>query len=215
MIRVAIVDDERLLRSGLQLMVDAEDDLEVVASCSGVDALRLIAETRPHLVLLDIRMPEVDGLTILRELRARDDPPVVAMLTTFLTDDLIAEALRSGAAGYLLKDSDPEDLTAAVRSLASGQSALSPAVAQTVIDGYLRRSDENEADRLVGRLTPREREILRLIAVGLSNAEISDRLYLSSSTVKDHVSSVLTKLTVNNRVQAAVIAHRARLVDEP
>ncbi|MFC7623221.1 response regulator [Microlunatus sp. GCM10028923] len=214
MIRVAIVDDERLLRSGLQLMIDAAADLEVVASCSGVDALRQIAETRPHLVLLDIRMPEIDGLTILRELRGWEDPPVVAMLTTFQTDELIAEALRSGARGYLLKDVDPPDLTAAVRSLVSGQSTLAPAVARTVIDGYLRRADETEAVRMVDRLSPREREILRLIAEGLSNAEIGNRLYLSSSTVKDHVSAVLNKLDVNNRVQAAVLAHRARLVED-
>lgn len=215
MIRVAIVDDEKLLRSGLQLMIDEAADLEVVASCSGADALQLISETRPHVVLLDIRMPEIDGLQILRELRRWDDPPTVAMLTTFLTDDLITEALRAGAVGYLLKDVDPPDLVAAVRSLGSGQSTLSPAVARTVIDGYLERGGEAEAVRLVGRLSSRERDILRLVAAGMPNAEISSRLYLSPSTVKDHVSSVLTKLAVSNRVQAAVLAHRAHLIDEP
>lgn len=211
MIRVAIVDDEGLLRSGLQLMIDAADDLTVVASCSGADALSLLAETRPDLVLLDIRMPEIDGLTILRELRDWPDPPVVAMLTTFDTDELIAEALRAGASGYLLKDTDPIDLTVAIRSLVAGQSTLSPRVARTVIDRYLQQGAETEAVGLVDRLSPREREVLRLIATGQSNTQIGSRLYLSPLTVKDHVSVILSKLEVDNRVQAAVLAHRARL----
>jgi DNA-binding NarL/FixJ family response regulator len=212
-VRVAIVDDEALLRSGLQLMIDAADDLQVVCSCTGSDALRLLPEAKADVVLLDLRMPEVDGMTVLRALRGWPSPPVVAMLTTFAADDAIAEALRAGAAGYLLKDTDPADLTAAVRALAAGQAALSPAVARTVIDGYLERADEPDAVARVNRLSPREREILGLLAGGLSNAAIGERLYLSSSTVKDYVSAVLGKLGVTNRVQAAIIAERAGLTD--
>jgi DNA-binding NarL/FixJ family response regulator len=211
MIRVAIVDDEGLLRAGLQLIIDAAVDLTVVCSCSGVDALELLPSAKADLVLLDISMPKVDGLTILRELRTWDSPPVVAMLTTFIADELIAEALRSGAIGYLLKDTAPDDLTAAVRSLVSGQSTLSPAVARTVIDGYLHGGGDAQSVQLVGRLTQREQEILVLLGDGLSNGQISRRLYLSSSTVKDYVSAILGKLNVANRVQAAVLAHRAGL----
>jgi DNA-binding NarL/FixJ family response regulator len=211
MIRVAIVDDEGLLRAGLQLIIDAADDLTVVCACSGVDALELLPSAKADLVLLDISMPKVDGLTILRELRTWDSPPVVAMLTTFIADELIAQALRSGAIGYLLKDTAPDDLTAAVRSLVSGQSTLSPAVARTVIDGYLHGGGDAQSVQLVGRLTQREQEILVLLGDGLSNGQISRRLYLSSSTVKDYVSAILGKLNVANRVQAAVLAHRAGL----
>ena len=214
MIRVAIVDDEALLRAGLRLIIDAADDLTVVCSCSGVDALELLPSAKADLVLLDIAMPKVDGLTVLRELRTWDSPPVVAMLTTFIADELIAEALRSGATGYLLKDTAPDDLTAAVRSLVSGQSTLSPAVARTVIDGYLQGGGESQSVQLLGRLTPREKEILVLLGDGLSNGQIGQRLYLSSSTVKDYVSVILGKLNVANRVQAAVLAHRAGLGGE-
>ena len=211
MIRVAIVDDESLLRSGLRLIIDAADDLDVVCSCTGTDALAALARTPADVVLLDIRMPGVDGLTILRELRGWDDPPVVAMLTTFGADEMITEALRSGAAGYLLKDSDSDELTAAIRALATGQSTMSPAVARTVFDGYLRREVAAEPARMINRLSPRERDVLALLADGLSNAEIGARLYLSSSTIKDYVSAVLGKLGTANRVQAAVLAHRAGL----
>lgn len=211
MIRVAIVDDESLLRSGLRLIIDAADDLDVVCSCTGTDALAELARTPVDVVLLDIRMPGVDGLTILRELRGWDDPPVVAMLTTFGADEMITEALRAGAAGYLLKDSDSDDLTAAIRTLATGQSTMSPAVARTVFDGYLRREVAAEPVPMINRLTAREREVLALLADGLSNGEIGARLYLSSSTIKDYVSAVLGKLGTTNRVQAAVLAHRAGL----
>jgi DNA-binding NarL/FixJ family response regulator len=211
MIRVAIVDDESLLRSGLRLIIDAADDLDVVCSCTGTDALATLARAPADVVLLDIRMPGVDGLTILRELRGWDDPPVVAMLTTFGADEMITEALRAGAAGYLLKDSDSDDLTAAIRALATGQSTMSPTVARTVFDGYLRREVATEPTRLINRLSPREREVLALLADGLSNGEIGARLYLSSSTIKDYVSAVLGKLGTTNRVQAAVLAHRAGL----
>jgi DNA-binding NarL/FixJ family response regulator len=211
MIRVAIVDDESLLRSGLHLIIGAADDLEVVCSCTGTEALVALARTPADVVLLDIRMPGVDGLTILRELRGWDDPPVVAMLTTFGADEMITEALRAGAAGYLLKDSDSDDLTAAIRALATGQSTLSPAVARTVFDGFLSREVAAEPTRMINRLSPREREVLTLLADGLSNGEIGARLYLSSSTIKDYVSAVLGKLGTANRVQAAVLAHRAGL----
>ncbi|MEV6413531.1 response regulator transcription factor [Kribbella sp. NPDC051718] len=223
-IRVAIVDDEGLLRSGLQLMIDAAEDLQVVCSCTGADALRLLPQANADVVLLDIQMPEVDGLTVLRALRATPPPaagrgpggravPAVAMLTTFAADDLIAEALRAGADGYLLKDTDPGELVAAIRALAAGRPMLSPAVARTVIDGYLEGADDPEALQRLMRLSPREREILAMLADGSSNAVIGERLYLSASTVKDYVSAILAKLGVTNRVQAAVLAHRAGLTD--
>ena len=215
-IRVAVVDDEGLLRSGLQLMIDAADDLQVVCSCTGSDALELLPAANADVVLLDIQMPDVDGLTVLRALRATDARPIpaVAMLTTFVADDLIAEALRAGAAGYILKDTDPAELVTAIRELAAGRPMLSPAVARTVIDGYLDGADDPDAVQQVVRLSPREREILVLIADGSSNAVIGERLYLSSSTVKDYVSAILVKLGVTNRVQAAVLAHRAGLTDD-
>jgi DNA-binding NarL/FixJ family response regulator len=215
MIRVAIVDDEGLLRSGLQLIIDAAEGLRTVCSCSGADALEMLPQAKADVLLLDIRMPGIDGLTILRELGTWEERPAVAILTTFVADELIAQALQAGAAGYLLKDTDPDDLTAAIRSLAAGRSTLSPQVTRTVIDGYLNNAHETQAAGLVGRLSPREREILVLLADGLSNGQIAERLHLSPSTVKDYVSAVLGKLETTNRVQAAVLAHRAGLAGKP
>ncbi|GAA2823199.1 response regulator transcription factor [Kitasatospora paracochleata] len=211
--RVLIVDDEVLVRSGLGLIVGSAPDLDVVGSCSGGQAEQLVGELAPHVVLLDIRMPDLDGLTVLRRLRALPDPPAVAMLTTFDTDEYIGTALRAGAAGFLLKDTAPEQLVHAVRILASGGSVLSPTVTRTVIGGYVEGGGPDaEAAALTRQLTGRELDVLVLLGEGLSNAEIADRLFLGTGTVKDHISAILGKLGATNRVQAAVLAHRAGLV---
>ncbi|MGW3358220.1 response regulator [Streptomyces bungoensis] len=213
MIRVLVVDDEALIRTGFTHILNAADGIEVVAAVSGDQALRRVREAQPDIVLLDIRMPDVDGLTILAELRRMPQPPVVAMLTTFDTDEYVAAALRSGAAGFLLKDTDPEQLPHLVRSLAGGGTVLSSKVTRLVVDGYLEGGvRENAAVRLAGRLTERERAVLVLMAEGLANTDIGERLHLSTGTVKGHVTNVLGKLQVSSRVQAVLIAERAGLL---
>jgi DNA-binding NarL/FixJ family response regulator len=211
MIRVLVVDDEALIRTGFQHILNAAPDIEVVGAVTGGQALAEVERLRPDVVLLDIRMPDVDGLTILQRVKALSSPPVVAMLTTFDTDEYVAAALRMGAAGFLLKDTDPEHLALQVRTLAADGVVLSPKVTSTVVNGYLAGRPAGQGDE-VARLTDREREILTLLAEGLSNGEIAARLYLGVGTVKDHVSAILTKLGVGNRVQAALVAERAGLL---
>ncbi|MGA5037303.1 response regulator [Streptomyces capoamus] len=214
MIRVLVVDDEALIRTGFQRILAAADGIEVVGAVSGAEALRTVREQHPDVVLLDIRMPDVDGLTVLGDIRRLPDPPVVAMLTTFDMDEYVETALRSGAAGFLLKDTDPEALPPAVQSLARGGTVLSPKVTRTVVDGYLSAGPQERPSKALQRLTGREREVLVLIAEGLSNADIATRMHLSTGTVKDHVSAILTKLEVSGRVQAALFAQRAGLLTE-
>jgi len=211
-LRVAVVDDEALVRSGLSMILAVPDDMEVVVSCDGVHAVEEITREHPDVVLLDIRMPEVDGITVLARVLARPEPPVVAMLTTFAADDQVQAALRAGAIGFLLKDTEPEQLIHAVRLLATGGSVLSPVVTRTVIGGYVASSADPAARELIAAMTDREREVLALVGEGLSNLEISQRLFLSVGTVKEYVSTILTKLGAPNRVRAAVLAHRAGLV---
>ncbi|WP_086663207.1 response regulator [Lentzea kentuckyensis] len=213
MVRVIVFDDEELVRSGFRLILEAAGDIEVVATVSGGQAVKETALHRPDVVLLDIRMPDVDGLTILRQLRGSPKPPVVAMLTTFDSDEYIATALRSGAAGFILKDTAPEQLAQLVRTLAAGGVVLSPKVTRTVVDGYLGSGAGSPAAVQADRLTERERAVLVLIAEGLSNTEIAARIHISVGTVKDHVSTILTKLDVGSRVQAALVAQRAGLLD--
>jgi DNA-binding NarL/FixJ family response regulator len=214
-IRVLVVDDEALIRTGFRRILDAADDIEVVAAVPGADAARMAQEMRPDVVLLDIRMPDVDGLTVLADLRRLSEPPVVAMLTTFDMDEYVATALRCGAAGFLLKDTDPEELPFLVRALADGGTVLSSKVTRTVVDRYLEAGCREPAARIMERLTGRERAVLVLIAEGLSNSEIAARMHLSTGTVKDHVSAILTKLEVSSRVQAALLAERAGLLNPP
>ncbi|HEY3630634.1 MAG TPA: response regulator transcription factor [Jatrophihabitantaceae bacterium] len=215
MLRVAVVDDEALVRSGLSMILAVPDDMEVVVSCDGVHAVEEITREHPDVVLLDIRMPEVDGITVLARVLARPEPPVVAMLTTFAADDQVQAALRAGAIGFLLKDTEPEQLIHAVRVLATGGSVLSPVVTRTVIGGYIASGADPAASELIAAMTDREREVLALVGEGLSNLEISQRLFLSVGTVKEYVSTILTKLGAPNRVRAAVLAHRAGLVGSP
>jgi DNA-binding NarL/FixJ family response regulator len=211
-LRVAVVDDEALVRSGLSMILAVPDDLEVVLSCDGVAAVDGILRERPDVVLLDIRMPEVDGLTVLTRILAQPDPPAVAMLTTFAADDQVAAALRAGAIGFLLKDTEPEQLIQAVRVLAAGGRVLSPVVTRTVIGGYVAAAADPDISELIATMSDREREVLALVGEGLSNLEISQRLFLSVGTVKEYVSAILTKLGAPNRVRAAILAHRAGLV---
>ncbi|MEU7427507.1 MULTISPECIES: response regulator transcription factor [unclassified Streptomyces] len=215
MIRVLVVDDEALIRGGFTHILSAADDIEVVAAVPGSQAVRTVHEAQPDIVLLDIRMPDVDGLTVLGELRRMPDPPVVAMLTTFDADEYVTAALRSGAAGFLLKDTDPEQLPHLVRALAEGGTVLSSKVTRTVVDGYLDKGGREPATRLTDRLTDREREVLVLMATGLGNTDIGRRMNLSTGTVKGHVSAVLNKLEVGSRVQAVLIAERAGLLGPP
>ncbi|MFD8145352.1 response regulator [Streptomyces sp. NPDC059708] len=214
MIRVLVVDDEALVRSGLSMILNAADGIEAVGATDGRGALHAVADLVPNLVLLDVRMPDVDGLTVLRSLMERPSPPVVAMLTTFEADEYVAAALRAGARGYLVKDTDPEVLPALVRRLVAGGVVLAPRVASHVVAGYLRhQAGLGVAARTLARLSSREREVLVLLAEGLANGDIGRRLHLSLGTVKEHVGTLLAKLGVHNRVQAALWAQRAGLLD--
>lgn len=214
MIKVLLADDEDLVRSGLRTILSSADDIEVVAETDdGLFVADLARQHRPNVVLLDIRMRTADGLSALRRLRALPDPPAVAMLTTFDVDEYVQEALRIGANGFLLKDTEPDQLIKAVRDLARGGAVLDPKVAarvlSTVADGE--RAAE-PARRLLAALSEREREVVTLIGQGLSNAEIGSELHLSEATVKGYVSAVLGKIGAVNRVQAALVAYRGGLI---
>jgi DNA-binding NarL/FixJ family response regulator len=215
MYRVAVVDDEALVRSGLSLILSCAADIEVVVACDGIAAAEQIARHKPDVVLLDIRMPGVDGLTVLRQVLGRHDPPVVAMLTTFAADDQVTTALRDGAIGFLLKDTEPEQLINSVRVLAGGGSVLAPGVTESVLSGYVSGAVDPDARQRIDALTDRERAVLALLGEGLSNSEIGARLYLSIGTVKEYVSTVLTKVGAPNRVAAAVLAHKGGLTVTP
>ncbi|MEU5792970.1 response regulator transcription factor [Streptomyces sp. NPDC047813] len=213
MVRVMVIDDEALIRTGFTHILNAADDIEVVGAVPGGLGVHAVRELQPDVVLLDIRMPDVDGLSVLADLRRMSQPPVVAMLTTFDADDYVATALRSGAAGFLLKDTDPEELPHLVRTLAQGGTVLSSKVTRRVVDGYLDHgAREPAAVRLTDRLTERERAVLALMAEGLANTDIGERLHLSTGTVKGHVTNLLGKLRVGSRVQAVLIAERAGLL---
>jgi len=215
-IRVLVVDDEALVRTGFTHILNASADIRAVAAVPGGQAIQAVRELGPDVVLLDIRMPDVDGLTVLAELRRMPNPPVVTMLTTFDTDEYVEAALRSGASGFLLKDTDPEQLPYLIRTLAEGGTVLSSEVTRTVVDGFLGQGVRDPyAIRLVARLSGRERAVLALMAEGLSNTDIGDRLHLSTGTVKGHVSAVFERLQVDNRVQAALVAERAGLLRPP
>ena len=212
MLRVLVVDDEALVRSGVAMILGAAGGIEVVGGCDGPEAVHMFLRHRPDVVLLDIRMPVVDGLTVLSRLMGQPHPPAVAMLTTFSADEQVVAALEGGAAGFLLKDSEPEDLVRAVRALGAGGRVLSPPVTGPVIDGFLGARPDAATAALIEALSPREREVLALVGEGLPNALIGERLHLSVATVKEYVGSVLVKLGGVNRVQAAVIANKAGMV---
>ena len=214
MIRVLVVDDQTMVRAGFHLLLADEPDIEVVAEASnGRDAVAQAARLRPDVVLMDIRMPEMDGLEATRRILATDTDARVLVLTTFDLDDYVFEALRAGASGFVLKDEPPEQLLGAVRTVAAGEALLSPSVTRRVIRRFatVRRQAPPAA---VADLTPRELEVLRLITRGLSNAEIGAELFISDTTVKTHVTRLLQKLDLRDRAQAIVLAYQTGLFDE-
>lgn len=207
---VLIVDDETLVRSGLSLILDADAGIEVVGAVTGSHALDAVTTFRPDVVLLDIRMPDIDGLELLKMLAALPNAPVVAMLTTFDSDDYLAAALRAGAAGFLLKNTSPSALTQMVHTLAAGGTVLAPGVNRRVLNAG---SVDPDARARVATLTPREFDVLRLVTDGATNNEIATALRVSLGTVKDDVGSILLKLRVQSRVLAALTAARAGLTE--
>ncbi|WP_328469602.1 response regulator transcription factor [Actinoplanes sp. NBC_00393] len=214
MIRVLVADDHALIRSGLAGMLGAQPDITIVGEASdGAEAVRATADLSPDVVMMDIRMPKMDGIEATRRITGRPDAPHVLVLTTFDLDEYVYDALHAGAAGFLLKDAPPGQLAEAVRTVAAGDALLAPAVTRRLISRYMRvPPPAAAAARATDRLTERELEVLRLVARGLSNAELAVRLHLSDATVKTHVSRVLTKLDLRDRVQAVVYAYEQGLV---
>lgn len=219
MTRVLIVDDEALVRAGLKLILESGEDLEVVGEAEdGADAVDAVRRHRPDVVLMDIRMPRQDGLATTTELHRLADPPKVIVLTTFDLDDYVFRALQAGASGFLLKDTPPRELVHAVRVVAAGEAMLSPAVTRRLIGHFAaggRSERQREARQRLTGLTDRELEVLTAVGRGMSNADIGRELYMSEATVKAHVSRVLVKLDASNRVQVAIVAHDAGLLDPP
>jgi len=208
-IRVLVADDQSMVRAGFRMLLTGEEDLEVVAEASnGLEAVEKAARFRPTVVLMDIRMPELDGLEATRRILAADDAARILILTTFDLDEYIYEALKAGASGFVLKDDPPEQLIAAVRTVAAGDALLSPAITKRVIREFT-RIPRPAPPKELDDLTERELEVLRLIARGLSNAEIAQEIYISETTVKTHVTHILQKLDLRDRVQAVVLAYQA------
>ncbi|WP_030187199.1 response regulator [Streptomyces violaceorubidus] len=216
MIRVLIADDETMMRAGARAILSADPEIEVVAEASdGREAVELVLRHRPDVALLDVQMPHLDGLDASSAILRSGVGTAVIIFTTFGKDDYISRALSEGASGFLLKSGDPRDLIAGVRAVADGAAYLSPEAAHHVIRGMSsgRTARGAAARERVGRLSAREQEVLALLGQGLANAQIARRLRLVEGTVKTHVSSILTRLGVDNRVQAAIIAHEAGLLD--
>jgi DNA-binding NarL/FixJ family response regulator len=212
-IRVLIADDQSMVRAGFRMLLSGEEDIEVVAEArDGLEAVAKAARFDPTVVLMDIRMPELDGLEATRRILATDDGARILILTTFGLDEYVYEALRAGASGFVLKDDPPEQLIAAVRTVAAGDALLSPAITKRVIKQFA-RIPRPEPPKELGELTARERDILRLVASGLSNLEIGEQLYISETTVKTHVTHILQKLGLRDRVQAVVLAFQTGVVD--
>ncbi|MGY1717879.1 MULTISPECIES: response regulator [unclassified Blastococcus] len=213
-IRVVLVDDQAMVRTGLRMVLAAEPDIEVVGEAAdGAEGVRAVTRLRPDVVLLDVRMPGMDGLEAARRILGADLPTRVVVLTTFDEDEYVAAALRAGVSGFLLKVAPPEDLVAAVRTVAAGQGLLDPAVTLRVIESFAAAPAPDPARANALRtLTDRETDVLALVAAGLSNAEIAARLHLGEATVKTHVSRLLLKLGLRDRVQAVAFAYESGLV---
>jgi DNA-binding NarL/FixJ family response regulator len=213
-IRVVIADDQALVRAGFRKILEADSDLEVVAEAAdGLEAVETAQRLAADVVLMDIRMPNLDGLEATRRLLGANSETRVLILTTFGLDEYVYEALRAGASGFLLKDAPPEDLLAAVRVIARGDALLDPTITRAVIAEFARRPVRSELTKKLEDLTAREREVLELLARGLSNAEIAKRFVVSDGTVKTHVASVLRKLGLRDRVQAVIYAYESGLVE--
>ena len=213
MIRVLIADDQALMRGGFRMILDAQDDIEVVGEAiDGRDAVEQYRRTAPDVVVMDVRMPAMDGIEATRRLTAADPPARVLILTTFDLDEYVYEALRAGASGFLLKDRPPEELVAAVRVVAAGEALIAPSVTRRLIEEFARRPQRPAAPDGLDELTEREREVLVLMARGRSNAEIAAGLFVAETTVKTHVGHVLAKLRLRDRAQAVVVAYESGLV---
>ena len=212
-IQVLVVDDQSMVRAGFRMLLGDETDIEVVAEASnGLEAIAQVARFHPDVVLMDIRMPELDGLEATRRILATDASARVLILTTFNLDDYVYEALKAGASGFVLKDDPPEQLIAAVRTVAAGDALLSPTVTRGVIQQFTRLHRE-PPPAAVDTLTSRELDVFRLITRGLSNAEIGQELFISDTTVKTHVTRLLQKLDLRDRAQAIVLAYQAHLFE--
>jgi len=210
-IRVLVADDQSMVRAGLRMLLSGEPDIEVVAEAhNGREAIAQAARFHPDVVVMDIRMPEVDGLEATRRILAADESARVLILTTFNLDEYVFEALSAGASGFVLKDDPPEQLIGAVRTVADGEALLSPMVTRRVIQQFT-RLHRQAPPKSVSLLTSRELEVFRLITQGLSNAEIGDELFISDTTVKTHVTRLLQKLNVRDRAQAIVLAYQTDL----
>jgi DNA-binding NarL/FixJ family response regulator len=214
-IRVLVADDQALVRGGFRSILETHADIEVVGEAAdGQEAVELAARTAPDVVLMDIRMPRLDGIAATAALQALDPPPKVLILTTFDLDDYVYEALQAGASGFLLKSAPPRELAGAIRTVASGDALLAPEITRRLIEEYVARPRRPAApDAGFARLTPREAEVMLLIARGLSNTEIAGRLFLSEPTVKTHVTRIFAKLGVRDRVHAVVLAYESGVVE--
>ena len=212
-IRVLVADDQSMVRAGFRMLLGGEEDIEVVAEASnGLEAVEKAGRYDPTVVLMDIRMPELDGLEATRRILAADPEARVLVLTTFDLDEYVYEALRAGASGFVLKDDPPEQLIEAIRTVASGDALLSPAITKRVIKEFARMPRPSPPKEL-DDLSARELEVFRLIARGLSNAQIGQDLFISETTVKTHVTHILAKLGLHDRVQAVVLAYQAGIFD--
>jgi DNA-binding NarL/FixJ family response regulator len=213
MIRVLIADDQALVRTGFRVILDAEPDIDVVGEAmDGREAIEAAGTRHPDVVVMDIRMPNLDGIEATRRLAAADQPPRILILTTFDLDAYVYEALRAGASGFLLKDAGADELLHAVRVIAAGEALLSPPITRRLIADYARRPPPSEQPALLAELTPRELEVLGLVARGLSNREIAADLVLGEATVKTHIARIFQKLDLHDRAQAVVLAYESGLV---
>ena len=214
-IRVLVADDQSMVRAGFRMLLSGEEEIEVVAeAANGLEAVDKAARFDPNVILMDIRMPELDGLEATRRILAADEAARVLILTTFDLDEYVYDALSAGASGFVLKDDPPEQLIAAILTVAAGDALLSPTITRRVIKQFTRIS-RSAPPKELEQLSEREREVLRLIARGLSNAEIGQELYISETTVKTHVTHILQKLNLRDRVQAVVLAYQTGLFEAP
>jgi DNA-binding NarL/FixJ family response regulator len=213
-LRVVVADDQALIRAGFRMILEAEPDLEVVGEAgTGVEAVEVVEGTHPDVVLMDVRMPELDGIAATRHLcQDRQDPPRVLILTTFDLDEYVYDALRAGASGFLLKEAPPEQLLAAVRTVAAGDALLAPSVTRRMIERFTAETPIRPPSPVLERLTPRELEVLTLVAQARSNTEIAADLYVSEATVKTHLARLLTKLGLRDRLHAVVFAYENGVV---